>query len=147
MTLILRSIVLAVTAALGLFVGGWAAIAPESFYSSFPGFGRIWVAVDGPYNEHLIRDVGGLYLALAAGTIAAMFSRVGMPTRIVGIAWTVFGTPHLIYHLGHLEGFAPIDVIGNVVSLSGSVLLGILLIVLSVDRRPAASTIDTKEQS
>ena len=41
-------------------VGLWAAVAPQSFYDDFPGAGRHWVAVDGPYNEHLVRDVGVL---------------------------------------------------------------------------------------
>ena len=35
------------------------------FYDDFPGLGRSWVAADGPYNEHLVRDVGALNLALA----------------------------------------------------------------------------------
>jgi hypothetical protein len=37
----------------------------------FPGAGRSWVAPDGPFNEHLARDVGVLNLALAVVTIAA----------------------------------------------------------------------------
>lgn len=45
-------------------VGAWAAAAPRSFFSSFPLPGHHWVAPLGPYNEHLTRDVGGLYLAL-----------------------------------------------------------------------------------
>jgi hypothetical protein len=46
--------------------GGWALIARRSFYDSFPGLGRHWIAVTGPYNEHFVRDIGGLYLALLA---------------------------------------------------------------------------------
>ena len=60
----IRRVILWVTAALGLYVGAWAAGIPQSFYDSFPGLGFIWISVDGPYNEHLIRDVGSLYLAL-----------------------------------------------------------------------------------
>ena len=37
-------------------VGMWAQFFPHAFYNSFPGFGRSWVSVDGPFNEHLIRD-------------------------------------------------------------------------------------------
>jgi hypothetical protein len=73
----IRRIILALTAALGVFVGAWAAFWPTSFYDSFPGLGRIWVAI-----------------------------------------------PHLAYHLAHLESLAPIDVIGNVMSLGGSLALG-----------------------
>lgn len=128
MTTLVRRILLAVTAALGLYVGVWAAAFPRGFYDSFPGLGLMWVSVDGPYNEHLIRDVGGLYLAVAAATVYAIFSRSLAPTRAVGIAWTVFGIPHLAYHLHHLEGLSTIDVVGNLISLGGSVLLGLALL-------------------
>ena len=62
-----RRVILWILNALGAFVGVWALIAPQSFYDAFPsiGFGA-WVGVDGPFNEHLIRDVGALYLALVA---------------------------------------------------------------------------------
>ena len=48
--------------------GAWALGAPESFYQEFPGGGRTWVSALPPYNEHLIRDVGSLSLALAVLT-------------------------------------------------------------------------------
>jgi hypothetical protein len=128
-------IVLAITAAVGAYVGVWAAAFPQSFYDSFPGFGFMWIAVDGPYNEHLIRDVGALYLAIAAIALYAFFARSLAATRSVGIAWTVFGVPHLAYHLHHLSELAPIDAIGNVITLGGSLLLGILLL-LPERRRP-----------
>ncbi len=59
-----RRAILLATAVVGLDVGGWALVAPGSFYASFPGLGMIWVAVHGPYDEHLVRDVGALYLGL-----------------------------------------------------------------------------------
>jgi hypothetical protein len=127
MSLILRRILLAVTAVIGAYVGIWAAVWPASFYSAFPGLGRIWVSVDGPYNEHLVRDVGALYLALAAASVAACFSRTADAGRVIGVAWTVFGIPHIVYHLAHLDGFDAVDVVGNVVALGGSLLLGIVL--------------------
>jgi hypothetical protein len=52
-------------------VGVWATFVPRSFYDDFPGFGRHWVQVDGPYNEHLVRDFGAVNLALAVVTITA----------------------------------------------------------------------------
>ncbi|MGV2984508.1 hypothetical protein ACNPNP_12470 [Microbacterium sp. AGC85] len=123
----LRRILLGTTAAVGIFVGLWAALWPATFYSAFPGLGRVWIAVDGPYNEHLIRDVGALYLALAAASIAAAFARRPEPGRVVGVAWTVFGLPHLIYHAMQFGGMPLIDVIGNIIGLGGSLLLGIVL--------------------
>jgi hypothetical protein len=58
-------------------LGSWALLAPRSFYDDFPGLGRSWIAVDGPFNEHLIRDVGALNLALLVLVVAAAWR----PTR------------------------------------------------------------------
>jgi hypothetical protein len=136
MTLTLRRILLAATAAIGLYVGLWAAAWPESFYETFPGLGRVWIAIDGPFNEHLIRDVGSLYLALAAASVAAAFFRRSDAARVVGVAWAVFGLPHLLYHATMFGGMPVIDVVGNLVSLGGSLLLGIALML--PDRRGRA---------
>lgn len=86
-------------------LGVWAAFAPRGFYDDFPGFGRMWVAVDGPYNEHLVRDFGAMNLALAFVTIVAL---VGLHRHAINAAlggWLVFGVPHLVYHLRHLDVF------------------------------------------
>ena len=123
----LRRITLWVTAAIGLFVGLWAAAWPDSFYTSFPGLGRVWIAIDGAFNEHLIRDVGSLYLALAAASIAATFSRTADAGRVVGVAWAVFGIPHFVYHASHFAEMEPIDAVGNALGLGTSVLLGLVL--------------------
>jgi hypothetical protein len=126
--LLSRRIVLAVTAALGLFVGAWAAVLPHGFYSSFPGLGFIWVAVDGPFNEHLIRDVGGLYLAISAATVWAIFSREHSATRAVGIAWVVFGVLHFSYHASHLHGMSTANAVGELIGLGTSLVLGVMLV-------------------
>ncbi|MGZ4793552.1 MAG: hypothetical protein ACXWBO_16995, partial [Ilumatobacteraceae bacterium] len=67
-------IALGYLAVVSIVIGVWAQFAPRSFFDDFPGFGRVWVHVDGPFNEHLVRDVGGLDLALAIVLIAAMIS-------------------------------------------------------------------------
>ena len=68
------------------YVGVWALADPASFNDDFPLPGRHWVSLAGPYNEHLIRDVGGLYLALGVLTLWAvlrprrdLFAAVGRP--------------------------------------------------------------------
>lgn len=55
-------------------IGIWAQFWPQSFYNDFPGLGRAWVRIDGPFNEHLIRDVGGLNLGLGLAAIFALRS-------------------------------------------------------------------------
>jgi hypothetical protein len=116
---------LALTAAL---VGVWAEFAPLSFYRSFPLAGHPWIAPLGPYNEHLIRDVGGLYLALLVLTVwAAIRPHVGT-LRLAGAAWLAFSVPHLVFHLLHLDEFGTADKIGNIVSLAANVALALVLI-------------------
>lgn len=123
-----RRVILWITAAIGAFVGLWAAFLPTEFYDSFPGLGRVWVGVDGPFNEHLIRDVGALYLALAAASVYAALASGIQASRAVGIAWIVFSVPHLLYHVQHFAGFEPFDVVAQVITLSSTIILGIPLV-------------------
>jgi hypothetical protein len=90
---------LALLTASAIFVGGWASADPRSFYASFPGFGHHWTSLNGPYNEHLIRDVGGLYLALAVLGVLALLWRDRRSSQMTGAAWTIFSVLHLGFHL------------------------------------------------
>lgn len=114
---------LLVLAMTGVVIGGWAVAAPRSFYDGFPGFGRHWVAADGPYNQHLVRDVGAFFLAL--GVVAAFAIWLGSvaAARLAALGWLVFGVPHVLYHATHLDVYAPLD---QVVSMA-SLVLGVLL--------------------
>jgi len=132
--MISRRILLAILTALGLFVGVWATLFPEGFYAGFPGFGfGSWVSEVGAFNEHLIRDVGELNLALAAGGVVAMLARTPVTSvvaaRVVAVAWLVYSIPHLTYHLAHLSGFAMTDAIAEPVALSLSIALSIPLLI------------------
>ena len=109
-------------------VGVQAEFFPRSFYDDFP-LGRGWVAMDGRYNEHLIRDVGALNLALLVLTIGAIFVGTRAISRITAGAWIVYSAPHLLYHLRHLTmSMSGADKVGTVVSLSVPVLAGILVL-------------------
>jgi len=132
----LRRIFLLVTSAIGAVVGVWAALLPTQFYDSFPGLGLgPWVGVDGPYNEHLIRDVGALYLALAAAGIYAACATGIQAGRAVGIAWIVFSVPHLAYHAQHIEGFDGLNLAVEIVSLSSTIVLALPLLLPARERR------------
>src|SRR3954462_13150523 len=87
----------------GVLVGAWATFFPRSFYDDFPGAGRVWVAVDGPFNEHLVRDVGSLNLALAAVSLIGAITLSVWVVRAAAIGWLLYGVPHLVYHLRHLS--------------------------------------------
>jgi hypothetical protein len=132
MSVRVRGVLLALLALSGLYVGVWATGWPRGFYDAFPGLHRVWVGVDGPYNEHLVRDVGGLYLGLGVASLVALATRDRRSALVLGVAWTVFGVPHLIYHLGHLDGFDTGDKVGNVVALGAALLLAVALLLGSL---------------
>ena len=108
-------------------IGAWAAFAPRSFYEDFPGFGQVWVRPDGPFNEHLVRDVGVLNLALAFVTLAAVVWCTPLLARVVAGAWLVEGIPHLVYHLRHLD---PLSSDAKVPSIAGLVIVPVASLVL-----------------
>ena len=112
-----------------LIVGGWAQLAPRSFYDDFPGLGFAWVGVDGPYNEHPIRDVGGGYLAVAAVALLALpRPRVAL-TRVTAVATLVARTPHLLYHIGTIDLLlTALEQALQMVSLASLVALPMLLL-------------------
>ncbi|MCU1400249.1 MAG: hypothetical protein JWN62_3358 [Acidimicrobiales bacterium] len=118
----------------GLLVGVWATFFPRSFYDDFPGFGRMWVAADGPMNEHLVRDVGQLSLALAVVSLVAARTMQPLLVRTAAAAWLVNAAPHFAYHLRHLDKYDTSDQIGNVVSLGLLAALPLLVLVDSFRR-------------
>jgi hypothetical protein len=131
-------VVLAFMAIPGALVGLWAAFAPRSFYDDFPGAGREWVAVDGPYNEHLVRDVGVLFLALVVVTIAALIWLTRPLVLGTAWAWLVYGIPHLVYHVRHRDVYDAVDQVANITSLLLAPVLAIALLVMwSRPRDPA----------
>lgn len=79
-------------------IGAYAYGAPHSFYRHVIG-----VHLLGPYNEHLMSDVGGLYLGFAiAFTFAA---RTLVPDLVVAscAGFAVAQAAHFLYHILHLE--------------------------------------------
>jgi hypothetical protein len=112
-----------------LGVGLQAAFTPRSFYDDFP-LGRGWVAMDGPYNQHLVRDVGSLNLALVVLVFAALVVGTRVLARTAMIAWLVNAVPHFVYHLRHLTMNMPgADKIGIVATLGFAALAPIVVLV------------------
>ncbi len=117
----------------GVGVGMWAQFFPQAFYDSFPGFGRSWVSVDGPFNEHLVRDVGGGYLALAAVTLMAMWTKRKEVIQATALGWLAAQIPHFVYHVSHLDHFASTtDKVGNVIILTLLVLVPAYLLARTI---------------
>lgn len=132
----LRRVALVVILAGSLLVGLWAQVFPRSFYDDFPGAGRVWVAVDGPFNEHLVRDVGGLNLGLAFVAGFALVTGSVLVARAAGGAALVYGVPHLLYHATHLDPFDTTDVVALLVALALAALAG--LVALAAPTPPSA---------
>ena len=112
-----------------LQIGAWALLAPQSFYDNFPGFGRSWVSVDGPFNEHLVRDVGALNLALAVLLVAAAIRLSRDLVSVAAIASLVWGVPHALYHLANTDGLSTMDNLASIGGLLFSVVLAAMLLV------------------
>lgn len=118
-----------------LLVGAWAAAWPRWFYDDFPWPGHPWVGPLPAYNEHLIRDFGGMNLALAVvfGVAAATLDR--RLTRTALAAYLVFAVPHLAFHLNHLEPFGTVDAVAQSAALVALAVLPLPLLAL-VRRAP-----------
>jgi hypothetical protein len=125
-----------ITAASAAGVGLLAAFAPRTFYDDFPYVGH-WVDRLPPYNEHLVTDVGGLYLgfALALAWAAATLQRQLVLAACWG--WILFSLLHLVFHARHLDAFGTGDAVQELISLA--VVIALPLIALWCVRAPTAA--------
>ena len=100
-----------------LSIGLTATVFPRTFYDDFP-FLTQWVELLPPFNEHLVTDVGGLYLGFAIlfGWAAWRFER--QLVRPLCVAWLVTAGLHLLFHADHLEAFGTTDAIAEITSLA-----------------------------
>jgi hypothetical protein len=120
--------VIAVTPAL---VGIWATVSPRGFYDDFPGGGHHWVSAVGAYDEHLVRDVGALYLG---ALVLLVLAWVWLDRRLVQaalISYAVAALPHLIYHLTALDGFSTGDAVAEIGGLALNVVLPLALLTVT----------------
>lgn len=120
-------------------VGLWAQLAPRSFYDRFPGIGQAWVAVDGPYNEHLVRDVGGLNLALTIVFVAAAISLSRPLVFTAALSAAAYGVPHLVYHALNTDGFDAADLAASLGGLALFAALPIAIVLAARQLDPATS--------
>jgi hypothetical protein len=127
--------VLLVVQAVGSGVpGAFALLWPLTFYKSFPGGGRAWVAADGPYNEHLVRDFGSLNLALTVVAIAAAWRLTPTVVRAAALASLTFGVPHLIYHVAHIDKLDGSDQVAEIGALAFSLAVSLLILLMARTR-------------
>jgi 4-carboxymuconolactone decarboxylase len=116
--------------------GLWALLAPRSFHGDFPGRGEGWVGTLGPFDEHLVTDVGALFVGLAfLLSFAAVSLRRGTVVA-AGVSWLIFAVPHLGWHAFNLEPYTTADAIVSTATLAWTVIGGALVLFLA--RRPGA---------
>jgi hypothetical protein len=111
-------ILLTVLAVLQGIIGVWASLVPTSFYSSFPISGHNWVSLLPPFNEHLIRDVGELSLALTVVLAAAALTGHRLLSVVATGAVAIYAVPHAVFHFVHLQGFPTSDAIAQTIGIA-----------------------------
>jgi hypothetical protein len=85
----------------------------------------------GAYDEHLVRDVGALYLG---ALVLLVLAWVWLDRRLVQaalISYAVAALPHLIYHCTALDGFSTGDAVAEIGGLALNVVLPIGLLFLT----------------
>ncbi len=116
-----------------LATASWAYFAPRSWHETFPGFGRVWVAGTGPFNEHATKDVGlGLGVLAILLLIAAWRMERGL-VRSALVVWLVFHVPHFVYHAMTTEVLDTVDNVLNLGTLAVSIALPVALLMITGD--------------
>ena len=108
----LTRLALSVLFGAALLIGLTATVSPRTFYEDFP-FLAHWVDLLPPYNEHLVTDVGGLYLGFAVLFGWAAWTLERTLVRAVCVAWLLTAGLHLLFHARHLEGFSSADAVAE----------------------------------
>jgi len=111
-------------------LGLWAYFAPESWYTTFPGFGHRWLPPLGPYNQHLVKDVGSWFLALTVLSALALTAAANDAViRLTAATWLTFNIFHLVYHIQMLHMYQPVDQVLNMIALGLLTLVSAALLI------------------
>jgi hypothetical protein len=119
-------------AAVNLWWGAWALVAPRNFYENFPGFGHRWVAAYPPYNAHLVTDLGATFLTLGFLLAAAAVIADRRLRWVVLGGVLIFNGLHLAFHAANHGTMAAFDYGASVASLVAGVVAPLVLIALDV---------------
>jgi hypothetical protein len=119
-------------AAADLAIGAWAYLAPHSFYTGIPT-----VDMDPPYSQHLMTDVGAMFVAQGVVLVVAAIVMDTLVTRAALAGYLTFAVLHLVFHVRHLAGMPAHDAIGLVVALAVDVAFpALILVTAGTARRP-----------
>jgi hypothetical protein len=118
-----------------LLVGAWALFAPRSFFRDFPALGGTWVNALPPYNEHLVRDIGGLNLGFgllffaAASTLDVTLIRTSLG------AWLLYAIPHFVFHITNMDRLSAAEKLFQTLALGALIVIPVGLLMATRRRR------------
>jgi hypothetical protein len=118
-------------------LGVWALFAPHSFYANLGIGSGHWVAALGAYDEHLVRDIGSLFIGLGVLMVVAAIRLQRSLTYIAVAVWLTFAVPHTIWHMFNLGSYSTTDAVANVISLGWTVVGGLIVLALLGAKRRA----------
>jgi len=117
-----------------LAIGVWAIVSPSGWFDTFPGAGRSWLPLYGPFDEHLVTDVGATFLALG---VLLVLAAVWMDRRLViaaTVAYLVYQVPHTIFHWANDGVLTDADQVANGIALALSIFLAVGILYASLRR-------------
>lgn len=115
----------------------WPLVSPRGFYENFPGGSYHWIDINGPYNEHFLRDFGALNAALIVVIVFALWRPSVALLQAAGLALAVYALPHAIYHLSHLDVYKSSEKFVATAPLVLQILMGAAIAYLATDRASA----------
>jgi len=115
-----------------LVLGAWALISPSGWFETFPGGGQHWLPAYGPFDEHLVTDVGATFLAIGLLMLLAAYFLERHVVQIALVAYLAYDIPHFIFHLGNDGVLSSGAQVANGIALGLSVASGVALLALTV---------------
>lgn len=116
-------------------VGVWALLAPRSFFRDFPAIGGAWVNALPPYNEHLVRDIGGLNLGFALLFFASASTLDVTLIRTSLGAWLLYALPHFLFHITNMERLSGSEKVFQTLALGALIVVPVGLLMATRRRR------------
>ena len=112
----------------------WPLVSPQGFYDNFPGGGFHWIDINGPYNEHFLRDFGALNAALVVVIVFALWRPTTSLLQATGLAIAIYALPHAVYHLSHLDVYESSEKVIATAPLVLQIFLGAAIAYLATER-------------
>lgn len=112
----------------------WPLASPRGFYDNFPGGAYHWIDINGPFNEHFLRDFAALNAALVVVLTFALWKPTQALLQAAGLAIAVYALTHAIYHLSHLDVYKSSEKFIATAPLVLQIFMGLAIALLSASR-------------